>query len=637
MRDRNRTNANHLPNLALALTPHQMVCFAPALLLALTALTAASSTHDNILERIDKTHSLLSTKGPTFDVLNHYDSMVQDVESYTGTDLKVISQLPQLYFKKALIELSLNREIRAIDDLKRVLELDPSMVPARTKIVELMMERGDVNGLMAITNVLDESEESVVKEKIAAYNHQMEEAEKCKSEKDYAKCMEHAQGAIELAPLGFVPYQLHLECSKLGELSSDTYRLIIRDLAHMIKHQKSSNLSWYEEIAGFLLYFTGQFDQAKNYIKQCIKVDNEFKDCTGESKFFSKYGDFLKQLEAYSILLGHLYSVADQGSTKAVGDPEVDFEKVANFLFNDDLKVTKLESKKLPYSVKTNYDYLVHKQQGFVKKHLGSKFKGDIQFVQDLDRLGCEALVSTNRQKEADSFCKKVHDVPENKFLPKYLKEIDTLLASKKYQEAHNMLELFNNQVKHTSQFQKRAAIIEEYQRKVHARQQQQQRQFHRQQQQRQQQQQQQQQQRHNYDVKKDYYKILDIGRDADEKTIRKAYRAKTLKYHPDKQKGSGLTPEEMEAKMQEVNQAYEVLSDKELKERYDRGDDPNDPRGAGGGGGGFPHGGQGGPGFQFNGDIFSQFMNQGGGGAHFNFGGFGGQQKVKVKRKKKN
>ncbi len=69
----------------------------------------------------------------------------------------------------------------------------------------------------------------------------------------------------------------------------------------------------------------------------------------------------------------------------------------------------------------------------------------------------------------------------------------------------------------------------------MHARQQQQQqRQFHRQQQQRQQQQQ---QQRHSYDVKKDYYKILDIGRDADEKTIRKAYRAKTLKYHPDKVK----------------------------------------------------------------------------------------------------
>jgi DnaJ homolog subfamily C member 3 len=52
----------------------------------------------------------------------------------------------------------------------------------------------------------------------------------------------------------------------------------------------------------------------------------------------------------------------------------------------------------------------------------------------------------------------------------------------------------------------------------------------------------------------KDYYKVLDIPKDADERTIKRAYRRMTIKYHPDKPGGS-------EKKMSELNQAYEVLS----------------------------------------------------------------------------
>jgi len=70
----------------------------------------------------------------------------------------------------------------------------------------------------------------------------------------------------------------------------------------------------------------------------------------------------------------------------------------------------------------------------------------------------------------------------------------------------------------------------------------------------------------------KDYYKVLAVGADADERTIKKAYRKATLKAHPDKG-GS-------EKKMAAVNEAYEILSNPELRARYDRGDDPNDSSG---------------------------------------------------------
>lgn len=64
----------------------------------------------------------------------------------------------------------------------------------------------------------------------------------------------------------------------------------------------------------------------------------------------------------------------------------------------------------------------------------------------------------------------------------------------------------------------------------------------------------------------KDYYKILEIDKDASEEDIKRAYRKLAKKYHPD------LNPDDEKAqeKFKEVNEAYEVLGDKEKKKQYD-------------------------------------------------------------------
>jgi len=94
---------------------------------------------------------------------------------------------------------------------------------------------------------------------------------------------------------------------------------------------------------------------------------------------------------------------------------------------------------------------------------------------------------------------------------------------------------------------------------------------------------------------------------------------------HPDKAHKLGITKEDAEKKMAQINEAYEVLSDPELKARFDKGDDPNDheqqrqnPFQQGGnpfGGGGFPFGHSHGGGQQ----QFKFQFGQGGG-----FQGFG-------------
>ncbi len=64
----------------------------------------------------------------------------------------------------------------------------------------------------------------------------------------------------------------------------------------------------------------------------------------------------------------------------------------------------------------------------------------------------------------------------------------------------------------------------------------------------------------------KDYYKILGLSKDASADEIKKAYRKLAKQYHPDTNKQKGI-----EEKFKEVNEAYEVLGNKEKREKYDQ------------------------------------------------------------------
>ena len=111
-------------------------------------------------------------------------------------------------------------------------------------------------------------------------------------------------------------------------------------------------------------------------------------------------------------------------------------------------------------------------------------------------------------------------------------------------------------------------------------------------------------------DNKRDYYEVLGVDKSATDDVIKKAYRKLAKQYHPDLNPGD----KNAEAKFKEVNEAYEVLSDKDKKARYDQfGFAGVDPNFGGGAGGGNPYAGGAG-GFDFT-DIFDSFFG----------GGFGG------------
>lgn len=120
----------------------------------------------------------------------------------------------------------------------------------------------------------------------------------------------------------------------------------------------------------------------------------------------------------------------------------------------------------------------------------------------------------------------------------------------------------------------------------------------------------------------RDFYDVLDVPRDADPDTIKKAYRRLALKHHPDRNGGS----RDAEGKFKEATEAYEVLREPEKRAAYDRFGHAGVKTGAGGGFAGFA--------FE---DALNVFMRDFGGFAGFDdlFGGGGRQRRGTVQRGK--
>ena len=129
---------------------------------------------------------------------------------------------------------------------------------------------------------------------------------------------------------------------------------------------------------------------------------------------------------------------------------------------------------------------------------------------------------------------------------------------------------------------------------------------------------------------KRDYYEVLGIGKNATDAEIKSAYRKLAKKYHPDLNPGN----KEAEEKFKEVNEANDVLSDPQKRQRYDQfgfaGVDPNYAAANGGGAGGFG-GGFGGVDL---GDIFGNIFGGGFGGGFSGFGGGSSTRTANAPRK---
>lgn len=210
------------------------------------------------------------------------------------------------------------------------------------------------------------------------------------------------------------------------------------------------------------------------------------------------------------------------------------------------------------------------------------------QLQSHLTSLACELFVQANHHTKAKKFCEDVFSRDSSDYFA-ILNKAQLLVSSKQYEAAIQLLQSAKGHLND----RKLGSLYNTAQQHLRV------------------------------SKQKDYYKALNLDRDADEGEIKKAYRKMLRDSHPDK------VPEDQrpaaEKKMADINEAYEVLSDPELKARYDQGDDPNDTSG-GGGAGGHPGGPHPGAAF-FAGHPMHNFFQGAGGGQQFKFfTGPGGQ-----------
>lgn len=578
----------------------------------LSGILAASSNEIN--SKLSVIDSDFQKSGPSLNILNDYDLLLRELNTDTDdvtSKLEKSNILGKIYYKKALVELSLGKDLNSIDNFAKSLELNSNNPVVKKKLLDLCIKYGLKDRLYSFKSLFSDQDPDYL-EALTTVNTVAALA----ASDDLDKLNE----AISISPFDSTLRLKRIELTTEDiKLNGDTLKLLdlVDDMSSLIKTNPINNLQYFNKLSEIYLFGLSEFSNALSLNKKCLHYDMDDAQCKRNSKFMNKYSAILSNLSSFNNFFQFL-----EEKEKSEDDVDLDDEDIKKeaILLQDPTKFLKIRRENEKF--KTNQDYLLHKSQEFNTHY---NLKTNTLHITILKTLIFDAFIRNdlNSMKTHAKSLNAIYENASDSFLPLILANVDTAIHKKDYNRAIELLKKVTENGKKTIYYDQRADIIQRFQNQQKQHQQQQQHQ--RQQQYYRQQQQQQQRQR---TPKNDYYKVLEVPKDADQTTIKKAYREKTKQYHPDKYKGD-LTQEEIETKMTQINHAYEVLSNAELRRDYDQGHDPNDPESMHNGGGGGPRPNPFGQGHR------NPFGN---GGFNFQFGGPGsGFRFTGAKQKKRN
>lgn len=486
--------------------------------------------------------------GPSLEVLNIYDELLRHVPD----EPELSTTVAKAWNKKAIIGLGLGKETSAIQDFERSLTLNPYNTAVKKNLLDLLVKYGHRDKLVEMSKILDEKDTLYIE----ALN-QLNTIDELANTNDVEKITE----AVNMSPLDHKLREKRIQLtttaiktSKDTSEQSNLFADLVDDLNVLIKINPAVNAENWNKLSQIYLFGLGEFSNALNANKKCLHFDMDNSQCKKNSKFLNKYSDILTQLSQHH----QYYALLQEANDESMELEEIDIKDLSNALENP-YKFLKIRRENEPFS--TNMEFIQSKAASF-----------NSQFNLKVNKLEMTAYttLAMNALLFHDSKAWKLYSsrLPQSSF-PKSLNAIDKALSSKDFPQAQQLISQLPKNMQKCSFIQQRNKKIQ-----AHKHQQQQQQQ---QQQQRRQNQQQHQQQRRPAKPKNDYYAILEVSRDADERQIKKAYREATKRYHPDKYRGE-MSNEDVENKMAQINMAYEVLSDPKLKKDYDTmGIDPND------------------------------------------------------------
>ncbi|ANZ75240.1 BA75_01873T0 [Komagataella pastoris] len=573
---------------------------------ALNQAAHASNIH-SFSQKMDSLSKEFSQFGPTSSISKEYDDLLNELLSYRNNvddpnDSKEIdSMLAHLYYTKGLIELSFSKEISSSEMFRKCLEYGPSRKACRDKMVESYIKQAKFKELEEIfgSTQLD----SAIFDQKKDFNQLVSQAEKYVLKKNFEESVTTLNRLVDISPLCDEIRYLRIYCvtnsqdipyqSKLDMLLSDymalaqngKYSSFPRDLKIFNPKIKKllkgeDNLDVLINLYKLRLFGKSNFSQASKMLQKCLRIDNDYKAAQLYTKVNVK---LVHDFELIDKALLYISAVDSDDESTSINESQLsskEWTSLYEFLLNPE-KLIKLKPRQiaqLGYEKKglglNNFDFLLKLGHDFAKDF---KFREDEEllkqnlFKNNLERVLVESMAQSNNFAKHKKLLMRICQEKTPRPLACEIPKLDYLISTNtdsNIRQAYEILNRYPKLTKKTPLWKQRYSRVEKV--------------IQQQRQQRQQQQQQQQQFRQppqqKVTPKNDYYKILGVSRDADEKTIKKAFRRKIKEFHPDKYKGD-LESHELEDKMAEINNAYEVLSNEKTREKYDKyGEDPNDP-----------------------------------------------------------
>ncbi|KAB8532544.1 hypothetical protein FH972_025489 [Carpinus fangiana] len=446
------------------------------------------------------------------------------------------------FFKRGATYLSIGRSQQAQHDFDRVLTIKPGFEGALVQRAKIHARSAEWKKAVEDYVAAGRNNESEEIQDIAQAERSAKQARVAESEHKWEECVQQASVAIMIAggALDLRRRRVHCRLEK-GEILE-----ALSDLQHVLALNPSATEPALM-ISAMMYYSQGERAKGIEAVRNCLHSDPDSKPC---SKLFKRQKKLDKAIKAAEALAA-----------------KRSFNKVVSALVTP-TNPSEGEDEPEPGLIDmVKHDMRSHRSEKIIHP------KAPEELLAQLLEMTCNAYVEMNNHKRAQHYCNEaIAHNPDS--LPALIHKAQSQLSADDFEAC---LQTIAHAQKHAIGAQQSRKLNDLHQKAQVAL---------------------------KRSKTKDYYKVLDLDRDATTKEIKKAYLKLSKIHHPDKATSAEARPA-AEKKMAQINEAYEVLSDPELKARYDQGDDPNDPQngqqGHPGGnpfGGGF--GGPGGPQFVF-------------------------------------
>uniref|UniRef100_A0A8C4I9Y7 DnaJ homolog subfamily C member 3 n=1 Tax=Dicentrarchus labrax TaxID=13489 RepID=A0A8C4I9Y7_DICLA len=445
------------------------------------------ATHVEIEHHLEMGRKLLAA-GQLAEALSHYHSAVEgDSKNYLT------------YYKRAAVFLAMGKSKSALPDLTRAIQLKPDFLAARLQRGNILLKQGntqeareDFEAVLQRSSDHEEAQDQLMRAN--ELEELQEEANAAYHQGDYSTTISVLERVIEISPWDPESRELRAECYiRMGDPQK-----AIQDLTPTTRLRNDNRAAFLK--LSMLHYSLGEHHESLNHIRECLKLDQDDKECFSHYKQVKKLS---KQLDTAEELI-----------------------------------------------------HMERYQEAIDKYESVMKTEPNVPYYTNLakERI-CFCFVKVKLAHEAIDVCSEAHQRdPRNANILRdraeaYIMNQDYERAVEDYQEAREFDD--NQDIREGLERAQKLLKISR---------------------------------------KRDYYKILGVSRNANKQEIIKAYRKLAQQWHPDNFQ-SETEKKEAEKKFIDIASAKEVLTDAEMRQKFDAGEDPLDPENQQGGGQGWPFG----------------------------------------------